>query len=185
MLSSRTTSAPGVERLLEFVEAGDFDFDLQRVWSTITGGGDGPGDPVGGADGGEVVVLDEDAVGQAEPVVVAATVADGLLLKRTHPGRRFPGVDDSRVGSGDTTSVLGSDGGDTAQALEEVECDTLTGEQRLGRTADPGDDRSRLDGCPVGHQWFDDDAYVDPGVDSGNDSHAGDDTGLLDEELAG
>ena len=93
MLSSRIEFDAELQRFFELFQAVDFDFDVDHVAGVGAGGFDGVCDAAGGHD---VVVLDQDAVVEAEAVIVAAAAAHGVFLEGAQARRRFAGADDAR-----------------------------------------------------------------------------------------
>src|SRR5438067_2204507 len=57
------------------------------------------------AEGGEVIVLDEDAVEEADAVVVAAAAAHGVFLQESPTGQGLAGVEDLALQPGDGLDV--------------------------------------------------------------------------------
>ena len=86
-----------------------------------------------GGENGEVIVFDEDGVREREAVVVAAAAADGVALEEAERRCGFAGVDDAGVGAGGLFYKLRGEGGDTREALDEVEGDALGLEDGAGR----------------------------------------------------
>src|SRR5581483_8288678 len=88
----------------------------------------------------EVVVFDEDGVGQVAPVVGAAAGPDGGLLQGPEAGGRLAGVADAAaaVGAGGV-DVGPGEGGDPGQVAEEVERRPFPGEERAERAGDGAD----------------------------------------------
>ena len=87
-------------------------------------------------DVGEVVVLDEQAVVQADAVVVAAAGADGVFVEQAEAGDGLARVVDLGSGALDAADEAVGEGGDAGDALEEVEDDALGGEQGAHGAAD-------------------------------------------------
>src|SRR5207244_11505380 len=85
----------GLARLAHLRKRLGLDLDLDRQ-ATRAQRGDGGADPAGEA---QVVVLDENRVVEAAPMVAAAAAADGVLLERSQAGRRLARVEDRGVGS--------------------------------------------------------------------------------------
>ncbi len=146
----------------------------------------------------DVVVLDEDSVGEIEPVVVAAATADSVFIERAEAGDGLARVEHLGFGAGDGFDEVGCERGDAGHALEQVEGDALGGEKSCGVGADDGD----------GLAFFDADAIEDFGVvddfeaangrvagffreraedfeDRRDGTEAGDDAGLFGENGAG
>ena len=135
-------------------------------------------------DRGEVVVLDQHAIGESEAVVVAAAVLDRQLFEQTHAGSGFPGVDharDAALGFGD---ILARDRGHAGEPLHEVEGGALGREERAGRAADPGERRERLDALAVVDQGSKRMALSTRRKTNSGDPDARDDAGMLGEDRA-
>ena len=74
----------------------DFDFQFRKFFSRAGhGGGDGVGLFV--SQRGQMIVLDEDHVEQAEAMIFSAAAGDGVFLKPPPAGRRFARVQDLRA----------------------------------------------------------------------------------------
>src|SRR5690606_16866171 len=101
---------------------------------------------------GNVVVLDEDGVEQADAMVHAASCAHGIFLERAEPGRGFARVDDCGAGAGDGIDIATCQRGDAAQTTDEIECDALRRQQRAGAAADTGDPGAFLDPITIRDQ---------------------------------
>src|SRR5207302_3767693 len=100
----------------------------------------GPGPPHGLGDPAvtEVVVLDEDGVGQVAPVVGAAAGPDGGLLQGPEARGGLAGVADPAPAAGGCRcfGVGPGQGGNARQVAEEVERRPLPGQDGPQRTAD-------------------------------------------------
>ena len=91
------------------VELVDLDFDLDEVtdgrarrlqcWSNATGDGD-------------MVVLDQHGVVEAEAVIDAAAATDGVFLQRAETGKRLPRVGDPRLRMRNLGGIGGGERGD-------------------------------------------------------------------------
>src|SRR5438105_2117906 len=86
-----------------------------------------------------MVVLDQDPVMEAEAVVLSAAGPDRVLLELPKARRRLARVEDGRAGAGDGVHVGSREGRDTGEPAENVEGDSLGGEDRAGRPLHPGD----------------------------------------------
>ena len=95
MLSSSTASTLAAERLFELGERVDLDLDLDEMADMGADAADRLGD---GAGDGDVVVLDEGRVVEAEAMVGAAARAHRVFLDRAQERRRLAGADDARLG---------------------------------------------------------------------------------------
>jgi len=58
-----------------------------------------------------VVLLDQDAVIEAEAVVPAAAAGDGIFLRQAQSGQGLARIDDARPGAGDGFDVEARGGG--------------------------------------------------------------------------
>ena len=142
-LSRRMARAPAFEGFVEFIEGGDFDFDAGGGADGAEGGADGVGEgAAAGADGGDVVVFDEDGGAEVVAVVAAAADADGVALGEAEAGGGFAGIEDGGVGAGDGGDDFdggAGHGGDAGEALEEVEGDALAAQDGVEGALDVGD----------------------------------------------
>ena len=88
-------------------------------------------DRLGDAAGeGDVVLLDQDRVVEADAVVAPAAGGDRRLLQRPQARRRLAGVEDAGAGAGDRLDEAGGQGGDAGEVAEEVERGALGDQQR-------------------------------------------------------
>lgn len=129
----------------------DFDFDLDGE------GGVGAGLSNDVADGhalllhgSDVVVFDEDAVGEGHAVVAASAGEDAVFVEEAEAGCGLAGVDDGGVGAFDRVDVFGGEGCDAAHSLEEVEGGSFGAEDCGGVAGDGGDVAAGFDGVAVG-----------------------------------
>ena len=114
----------GLERGADVVERLALDLDRHAVALCAAHGlGDAAAEP-------QVVVLDQDAVVQAEAMVRAAAAAHGELLQRAQARRRLARVEDRRAGAGDGVDVPARQRRDTGQPPEQVQRGALAGQQR-------------------------------------------------------
>src|SRR3989338_8433635 len=79
-----------------------------------------------------VVFFDEPGVKQAEAVVRAAADAHGVALEQAQAGSGLAGVAQLRFRSLQAGDVAAGEGGDAAQALQEVERGALAAQERAG-----------------------------------------------------
>ena len=96
-----------LEGVFEFLLSADFDLD------TLAGFAAGEGAAEDGADAaaeGDVVVLDEDAVGEVEAMVGAAAAEDGVLVEGAEAGDGLAGVEYVGLGAGEFVGVAGGSG---------------------------------------------------------------------------
>ena len=87
---------------------------------------DGRRDAAGEA---QVVVLDQDRVVEAEPVVRAAAAADRVLLERAQARRRLARVEDLGAGPVDGVDEAAGERRDAGEASEQIQRRPLAGEQ--------------------------------------------------------
>ena len=88
----------GGERLADLVERVALDLDRRSRQPAARSRSTAVRDSSGEA---QVVVLDEDRVVEAQPVVRAAAAAHGVLLERAQAGRRLARVEEDRAGARD------------------------------------------------------------------------------------
>ena len=119
-------------RLVELVEG--LHFHLHR----------GPGRDVPGlpdrrrdaAAGGDMVLLDQEGVPQADAVVVAAATGHRVLLRQAQPGQGLAGVEQPHAGVRDQVDIVAGAGGGGREGLQQVQRRALPGEQAAGRALD-------------------------------------------------
>ncbi len=123
----------GGQGLVHLARVADFHFDPHRVGSKGAGAAHGSSDPSGG---GDVVLLDEDGIGETEAVVVAAAGADGVLLRVAQAGDGLARVEDARACAGDEVGVGPRDRRRAGERLQEVQRRALARDDAARR---PGD----------------------------------------------
>ena len=84
-----------------------------------------------------MVVLEHDAVVQAQPVVQPAAANNGVLFQHAQAGRGFARINQAGFGAGDFSVVACGFGGNAAQALRDVERGALC-RQNAARRAGHG-----------------------------------------------
>ena len=133
------------------LQAFHLDFDFRHV----AGVGFGPCQGFLHAAGhGDVVVLDQDGVVEPQPVVVAATGADGVFFQQPQSRCGLPGVHHpGAVGSGQIRQFSGP-GGDAGQVLEQIQGQPFPGEHAPGTAGDLGDEGPRFQRFSVPGQGF-------------------------------
>ena len=173
MLSSSTASTPRAERLLELRERVDFDLDLDQMADV---GAHAPDRLRDAAGDGDVIVLDEHRVVEAEAMIGAAAGAHRVFLERAQERRRLARADDARLGVRDRppTSARGR-AGDAAEPAEEVERRALGGQHAARRPFDRRDRRARRDARAVGRDRFEADRGVDQAEGERRQIEPGDD----------
>ena len=90
--------------------------------------------------GDEVVVLDEDAVGEVEAMVVTAADAHGVPLQSAQAGGGLAGIDDAGVETVDCIDEAAGEAGGAGETLQHVQGDALAGEDGREGAFDLGDD---------------------------------------------
>ena len=115
---------------------------------------------VAAGEDGQVVVLGQDGVGEAEAVVGAAAAADGVAFEHPQPRRRLAGIGDPRPGAVHERHELGRFGGDGAHPLDQVQGDAFGQQHGAGVPGHAGQGGSGGEGLAVGDQQFDDGARV-------------------------
>ena len=107
----------------------------------------GAGGEDGLADAGaesDVVVLDQDRVGEIRAMVRAAAAGDGELVEPPQARRGLARVEDLDARALDRRDVPAGGGGDARHPLQQVERGALGGQDRAGRALDPGDRARRV-----------------------------------------
>ena len=108
----------GGEGFVELTQGVDFDLNANAVPVGRMCNAQGDSHTAGR---GDVVVLDENGVEEAEAVVDAAAQGDGVFVQRAKTRDGLAGVEDGGAGSGDRVDECAGERGDAAEALEEVE----------------------------------------------------------------
>ena len=139
MLSSSTASTPDAERLLELGKRVDLDLDLDEMPDMAAHAPDRLGDAAGD---GDMIVLDERRIVEAEAMVGAAARPHRVFLERTQERRRLARADDARLGMRDRRDEPRGGGGDAAEPADEIERHAL-GRQHAARGSLDRRDRSR------------------------------------------
>ena len=98
---------------------------------------------------GQVVVLDQHGVVQAEAVIPPAAAAHRVFLQGPPAGGRLAGVVDRRAGAGGRGHEPRGQGRDPAEPLEEVQQRAFQGQQRSHGPGQPGHDRTGLESVAV------------------------------------
>ena len=115
-----------VEGFDDFLMRADFAFNGQAGFEGLRDGGGNSACEV------DVVVFDENGVPKSHAVVDGAAGLGGHLFELAEAGGGLAGIEDFSVGSGNRIDVLASEGGDAAQALQEIEGYAFMGEQEAG-----------------------------------------------------
>ena len=88
-----------------------------------------------------VVVLDEHAVGEIEPVILSPAATHRIFVDHAQARRGFAGIENSRLGARDGIHKLAGQRGDPAHALQEIQNHALAGKNHARVVPD---DRDRL-----------------------------------------
>ena len=139
---------PRLERFRHLLERVAFDLDLRQYGNARAGALDGKGDRAAHAD---VIVLDEHAVVQAQPVVARSAQLRGVLLQRAQARSRFARVDQHRPRPRDALDVLRREGGDSRKVLEKIQRGSLHRKQPASRAFDSPHRRACIDAISVLH----------------------------------
>src|SRR5438105_366402 len=107
------------------------------------------------ADQGGVICLDEYSVVQAGTMIDAAAQKHRVLFQHAQSGRGLAGVGNLRFGSFDGARKLPRRGRDSRQMTQQVERDSLAGEQHIRKAAGARDNFSRFDFLAVAGEGFD------------------------------
>ena len=139
MLSRRIASAPAASASSSCVERIDLHLDLHQMAGKGLGAANRLADPAGD---GDVVVLDQDRVVEAEAVVRAAAGAHGVFLQGAKARRGLARAGDPRLRAGDGVDIAARQRGDAGEMAEEVERHALGGKDRARVAGDARDDRA-------------------------------------------
>ena len=135
MLSSSTASAPCSSASFEFLERAHFDLDHLRAAAVPQGALQRRHHA---ARERNVVVLDQHAVAEIEPMVGAAAAAHRPLVEHAQSGRGLARIQNGCLGAGDRVHVLACQRGDAAHALHDVQDHALAGENHARIVHDDG-----------------------------------------------
>jgi hypothetical protein len=119
-----------------------------------------------GPGGRDVVVLDKDAVGQAEPVIFPASVPHGLFFQASPQWGCLSGVQQLTPGPDGSVGHFSRKGGYPAQPLGEIEGGPLTGQKGSHSALQPERGNVGFNFIAVIEQAF----YPDLGVEKFEDS---------------
>src|SRR5215472_8235176 len=108
------------------------DLDLEQVGSHAAGGRDCRCNASCGLD---VIVLNENAIAQAEAVIVTATGAYGVFFQDAQPGCRLTRIQGARSRALDGAYTARRDGSDAGETTKKIQGDAFGTEQRASRTA--------------------------------------------------
>ena len=108
-----------------------------------------------------MVVLDQDCVVEADPMVDASSGADGELLQHAESRRGLASIGDRRPGPLDGFDERSSRRGDAREAPDEVERNPLGGEDRDCGPGDRGERRTGGDASTIVDMDDDGDRRVD------------------------
>ncbi len=126
----------GRQRLFELIQRIDLDLDLHEMADAAARGEDRRPDAAGH---GDVVVLDQHAIVEAEAVVHAAAHADGVFLHGAQSRHGLARAADARLVAAHRLDQRGRAAGDAAEMAEEVQRDPLGGQHAARRTGNGRD----------------------------------------------
>src|ERR1700750_3343232 len=130
------------ERLLEFLAIADFHLH------PLTGlaRGERCGQYLGNATAKrDVVVLDEDAVGEIETMVLAASAGDSVFIQQAQSGHSLAGVKNFRLSALHLVYIAAGNRSDAAHSLHQIEDYSFAGGGDLSGGTDDGNRLSALD----------------------------------------
>ena len=127
-------SAPASAACSDLLQRVGLDLDFQ-IWKFFARAPDRGGDGVRlfVTQRGEVVVLDEHHVEQAQAMVVAAAAGDGVFLKPPPAGRGFARVENLRRRAFDGIDKLRGQGGHAGKPLDKIQRHALGAQNRARR----------------------------------------------------
>src|ERR1700733_1237574 len=97
----------------------------------------------------DVVVLDQDAVGEVEAMFFAAAAGDRVFIQQAQAGHGLARVKNLRFGALHLVDVAAGDGGDAAHSLHQVQDYAFAGEQHVRGGAYDGNGLPALDAHAV------------------------------------
>ena len=112
---------------------------FSQVWQALGQIGQGVGVVGAGLEAEQMVVLDYGGVVESEAVVGAAAGADGVFFEGAQGRCCFAGVTDDGLGGLYGLDELVGKGGDSAEVGEEVQGESLEGQEAAGGAEDAGD----------------------------------------------
>ena len=133
---------------------------------------------------GEVIVLDENAVEQAESMVVSATATHGILFQQPPARQCLAGVENPRLQPGNRIDVAAGLRGDAAEVLKEVECCAFAGEDGTHRPAHPSQMTAGLHRSAIAQKRLEPDTRIESGEDHRGGRQSGEDTGRTSDKEA-
>src|SRR5690242_19312132 len=142
---------------------------------------------------GDVIVLDEDTVGEIEAVIQSASAAHGIFVEHPQTRDSLAGIQDARLGAGDGINEFASQCSNAAHALQEIQDDTFAGEEHARVVANDGDLLSFVQAHAIeyfrmaGDLRVRDDRAIEAGKDiedDGDRTYAREDAILLGEDCA-
>ena len=166
----------GFDGFADHVQRFRFDFDFTDKRRISFGQGNGLGYAAGSAD---VIVLEEDAVGQIITVILAAANRDGIFFKDPHVRRRLARIDQGDSRTGQQGYDLMGIGRDAAHALQIVEAYPFGRQDGPNAADDFGQLLSLVDFVAVFDKKIKPDFVIQQGKGPGKDVEAGDDAILF------
>jgi len=182
-------AAAGGEDDLELVETVDLEFNKpepSRAVGKLTGPAarvqDEPGEAVG-IDGGDVVVLDQHGVEEADAVAEAPAAANGVFLERSEARGGLACVEQAGREALEPGDELGGAGGDPGETRDEVEQRALRAQDLAQRAGDGGDPVARGEARAVVNVECGAGARGHDGEQGGDAGNAGEGAGLAGAEV--
>ena len=157
----------------------DFDEDFRRAFFGCVDGELESGSIAGD---GEMVVLGQHAVVEAEAVVGAAAGADGEALEFAESGSGLAGVEDDGACSSHGVDEVTGQGGDAAETLEEIERGAFGGEKGAGGAGGGEDEVTGSEDVAVVFAEGNFDGGIDLAEDFSSDFGAGEDGVFLGDD---
>ncbi len=141
-----------------------------------------------------MIVLDQHAVGEIEPMVVSAATADRVFIQQAHSRNGLARVENSRLRAADYIHVASRDGRDAAHALKQIQDHALAGKNHASIVANHGNRLSIVQTNAIEHLRMADDfmmsndRFIQIAVDLENAIHrsqTGQDASLLGVDRGG
>ncbi len=170
----------GGEHLFQLSEAVDLDLDLDEMPDRgarfFERGLHAAGD-------GDVIILDQHRVIEAEAVIVPAAAAHRVFLERAETRRGLARTNDARLGAADLGDIGGGERRHAGETAEEIQRRALGGKDRRGGTFDFGEQRSGRDLVAVAVAGAEGDLRIEHQESAARAFEAGDGAGLARDEL--
>ena len=119
--------------------------------------GHGPGNRSAGLD---MIILDQDTVGQAETMVITAADLHRVFFQEAQAGGGLAGIGDPHRTRLHLFDKAGGEGGNAGEALQEIERQPLGLQEIDNRTCHSEQEITRLNPGTIGHQICDHDGWI-------------------------